>query len=145
MLQFAQQRNGFQPAKAFLNALPLPLAHPITWIAAWCVHQSRCRRVDADSAPCWKNFLVWADSRWAAIMRAIRDMVDNVLAQLSGRFNGMYAKMGRTSIAPEKLLGAQLLQMLYSTATDGPSVPRFRRQITEHMTLLMIVSTHTSS
>jgi transposase len=51
-------------------------------------------------------------------LRAIRDMVDNVLAQLSGRFDGMYAKMGRPSIAPEKLLRAQLLQMLYSIRSE---------------------------
>src|SRR5579864_6010652 len=47
-------------------------------------------------------------------LRVIRAMVDEVLAQLSRRFDSKYAKMGRPSIAPEKLLRAQLLQMLYS-------------------------------
>src|SRR5450631_2718824 len=37
-------------------------------------------------------------------LRAIRNMVDEVLAQLSGRFDTMYARVGRPSIAPEKLL-----------------------------------------
>jgi len=46
-------------------------------------------------------------------LRAIRAIVDEVLAQLSRRFDGMYATVGRPSIAPEKLLRAQLLQMLY--------------------------------
>jgi transposase len=41
-------------------------------------------------------------------------MVDVVLSHLSRRFDAMYAKVGRPSIAPEKLLRAQLLQMLYS-------------------------------
>jgi hypothetical protein len=39
-------------------------------------------------------------------------MVDEVLKQLSPRFNQMYAKVGRPSIPPEQLLRAQLLQML---------------------------------
>jgi len=51
-------------------------------------------------------------------LRVIRAMVDEVLAQLSRRFDSMYAKMGRPSIAPEKLLRAQLLQMLYSIRSE---------------------------
>lgn len=51
-------------------------------------------------------------------LRAIRAMVDVVLAQMSPRFDRMYAKMGRPSIAPEKLLRAQLLQMLYSVRSE---------------------------
>src|SRR5205807_10276666 len=47
-------------------------------------------------------------------LRAIRAMVDEVLTQLSRRFDAMYARVGRPSIPPEKLLRAQLLQMLYS-------------------------------
>ena len=45
-------------------------------------------------------------------LRAIRAMVDKVLTQLSRRFDTMYASIGRPSIAPEKLLRAQMLQML---------------------------------
>jgi transposase len=51
-------------------------------------------------------------------LRAIRAMVDEVLAQLSRRFSAMYARVGRPSIAPEKLLRAQLLQMLYSIRSE---------------------------
>jgi transposase len=51
-------------------------------------------------------------------LRAIRAMVDEVLAQLSRRFDTMYASVGRPSIAPEKLLRAQLLQMLYSIRSE---------------------------
>jgi hypothetical protein len=47
-------------------------------------------------------------------LRAIRTMVDEVLRALSPQFDRMYASEGRPSIAPEKLLRAQLLQMLYS-------------------------------
>ena len=51
-------------------------------------------------------------------LRAIRVMVDEVLTQLSRRFDGMYATVGRPSIPPEKLLRAQLLQMLYSIRSE---------------------------
>jgi transposase len=51
-------------------------------------------------------------------LRAIRIMVDEVLTQLSRRFDTMYAWVGRPSIAPEKLLRAQLLQMLYSIRSE---------------------------
>jgi len=45
-------------------------------------------------------------------------MVDEVLSKMSRRFDSMYAKVGRPSIAPEKLLRAQLLQMLYSIRSE---------------------------
>ena len=51
-------------------------------------------------------------------LRAIRATVDEVLTQLSRRFDTMYARVGRPSIAPEKLLRAQLLQMLYSIRSE---------------------------
>ncbi len=51
-------------------------------------------------------------------LRAIRAMVDEVLGQLSRCLDAMYAKVGRPSIAPEKLLRAQLLQMLYSIRSE---------------------------
>jgi transposase len=51
-------------------------------------------------------------------LRAIRAMVDEILTQLSRRFDTMYARVGRPSIAPEKLLRAQLLQMLYSIRSE---------------------------
>src|SRR5258706_7606447 len=51
-------------------------------------------------------------------LRAVRAMVDEALAQLSGSFAAMYADVGRPSIAPEKLLRAQLLQMLYSIRSE---------------------------
>jgi transposase len=51
-------------------------------------------------------------------LRAIREMVDEVLARMSGCFDAMYADVGRPSIAPEKLLRAQLLQMLYSVRSE---------------------------
>src|SRR5215831_17064928 len=51
-------------------------------------------------------------------LRLIRTMVDEVLTQMSPLFEAMYAQGGRPSIPPEKLLRAQLLQMLYSVRSE---------------------------
>jgi transposase len=51
-------------------------------------------------------------------LRSIRAMADQALANMSERFDGMYAKTGRPSIPPEKLLRAQLIQMLYSVRSE---------------------------
>jgi transposase len=51
-------------------------------------------------------------------LRPMRQMVDEVLKGLSPRFDRMYAEMGRPSIAPEKLLRALLLQILYSVRSE---------------------------
>lgn len=51
-------------------------------------------------------------------LRAIRTMADQALANMSERFDAMYATTGRPSIPPEKLLRAQLIQMLYSVRSE---------------------------
>ena len=51
-------------------------------------------------------------------LRTVRKMVDEVLAELSPRFTKMYAKRGRPSIAPERLLRALLLQVLYTIRSE---------------------------
>jgi transposase len=51
-------------------------------------------------------------------LRAIRAMTDQALDNMSKRFDAMYAKTGRPSIPPEKLLRAQLIQMLYSVRSE---------------------------
>jgi transposase len=51
-------------------------------------------------------------------LRAIRTMADQALEKMSRRFDRMYAKTGRPSIPPEKLLRAQLIQMLYSVRSE---------------------------
>jgi transposase len=51
-------------------------------------------------------------------LRAIRAMTDVALRELSPAFDGLYAAGGRPSIAPEKLLRALLLQMLYSRRSE---------------------------
>src|SRR6266700_5512253 len=51
-------------------------------------------------------------------LRVIRKMVDEALAELSGRLDELYATTGRPSIAPEKLLRALLLQALYGKRSE---------------------------
>ena len=50
--------------------------------------------------------------------RPIRGMVDTALQALSPEFEKMYSTSGRPSIAPEKLLRALLLQVLYSVRSE---------------------------
>ena len=45
-------------------------------------------------------------------------MVDEALRRLSPKFERLYATTGRPSIAPEKLLRASVLQMLYSIRSE---------------------------
>jgi transposase len=51
-------------------------------------------------------------------LRQVRKLVDTALAGLSACFDQIYAASGRPSIAPEKLLRALLLQLLYSIRSE---------------------------
>jgi transposase len=51
-------------------------------------------------------------------LRAIRKMADEALKNMTERFEAMYSTIGRPSIPPEKLLRAQLVQMLYSIRSE---------------------------
>jgi transposase len=51
-------------------------------------------------------------------LRAIRRMTDEALKGLSGKFDELYSITGRPSIAPEKLLRALLLQILYTVRSE---------------------------
>ena len=51
-------------------------------------------------------------------LRAIRAIVDEALEVLSADFEGLYARVGRPSVAPEKLLRALLLQAFYSIRSE---------------------------
>src|SRR3989304_3981444 len=51
-------------------------------------------------------------------LRTIRRLVDRVLKELSPDFDRLYAKVGRPSVPPEKLLHALLLQVLYTIRSE---------------------------
>jgi len=51
-------------------------------------------------------------------LRSIQALVNPILAALSPRFDALYARMGRPSIPPERLLRAMLLQKLYTIRSE---------------------------
>src|SRR5450432_935625 len=51
-------------------------------------------------------------------LRSIQKMTDRVLKDLTRKFAAMYSVTGRPSIAPEKLLRALLLQVLYTVRSE---------------------------
>jgi transposase len=51
-------------------------------------------------------------------LRPLRKMTDEIFKQLSPRFDQLYSRVGRPSIAPERLLRALLLQVLYSVRSE---------------------------
>ncbi len=73
---------------------------------------------DSDDSRMWSY--VSAEQRVPADhpLRAIRQMVDEILAKLSPRFDELYSRVGRPSIPPERLLRALLLQVLYTIRSE---------------------------
>jgi transposase len=57
-------------------------------------------------------------------LRAIRGVVNEALAALSGEFSAIYSPLGRPSIPPEKLLRAMLLQAFYSIRSERQLMER---------------------
>jgi transposase len=57
-------------------------------------------------------------------LRAIRTIVNQALAGIGNEFKGMYSRLGRPSIAPEKLLRASLLQAFYSVRSERQLMER---------------------
>src|SRR5450759_2496606 len=51
-------------------------------------------------------------------LRPIREMVDAALKEISPLFESLYSRFGRPSIAPEKLLRALLVQVLYTVRSE---------------------------
>jgi hypothetical protein len=59
-------------------------------------------------------------------------MTDEALRDLQPRFNKLYAKTGRPSIATEKLLRALLLQALYSVRSERMLIEQYSPQNTRN-------------
>jgi transposase len=51
-------------------------------------------------------------------LRKIRELVDGALGRMERELDAMYARRGRPSVAPERLLRAQLLMVLYSIRSE---------------------------
>jgi transposase len=59
-------------------------------------------------------------------LRAIREIANGALADLSADFAAMYAPLGRPSIPPEKLLRASLLQAFYTIRSERQLMERLQ-------------------
>ena len=57
-------------------------------------------------------------------LRAIREIANGALSDLSADFAAMYAPLGRPSIPPEKLLRASLLQAFYTIRSERQLMER---------------------
>ena len=57
-------------------------------------------------------------------MRAIREVVNATLAAMSSDFAGLYSRLGRPGIPPERLLRALLLQCFYSVRSERQLMER---------------------
>lgn len=58
-------------------------------------------------------------------LRPLRKLIDEALADLDELFDSMYSDLGKASIAPERLIRASLLQVLYTIRSE--------RQLVEHI------------
>ncbi len=58
-------------------------------------------------------------------LRKVREIVNDALTSMDAEFDRLYAKEGRPSIAPERLLRASLVQILFSVRSE--------RQLMEQM------------
>jgi transposase len=58
-------------------------------------------------------------------LRKVREIVNDALASMDAEFDRLYAREGRPSIAPERLLRASLIQILFSVRSE--------RQLMEQM------------
>jgi transposase len=82
----------------------------------------------SDEQPGYLFSYVSAEARVPADhpLRVVRTIVDEVLRALSPRFERLYVRWGRPSIAPEKLLRALLLQQLYTIRSERQLVEQLQ-------------------
>src|SRR5258706_11797627 len=80
--------------------------------------EARMRGDDEQQASVWSYIPLEQRVPADHPLRGMRVMVDDALRELSPQFAGVYAKTGRPSIAPERLLRALLLQVFYSIRSE---------------------------
>ena len=59
-------------------------------------------------------------------LRPVRDVFNGCLARMDTHFDGLYSPFGRESIAPEKLLRALMLQVLFGIRSERQLVEQLR-------------------
>src|SRR5512143_1306558 len=82
------------------------------------LEEARMRGDDEQQASVWSYIPLEQRVPADHPLRSMRMMVDEVLRDMSPQFTRLYAKVGRPSIAPERLLRALLLQILYSVRSE---------------------------
>lgn len=82
----------------------------------------------SDEQPGYLFSYVSAEARVPADhpLRPVRQIVDAALRRLSPQFEKLYVRFGRPSIAPEKLLRALLLQVLYTIRSERQLVEQLQ-------------------
>ncbi len=88
------------------------------------------RGVDEQTGALFSYLSLEALIPWDRPLRAIRPLVNSALEHLSPTFDKLYASTGHTSIPPEKLLRALLLQAFYGLRSE--------RQLMEQVTYKML-------
>ncbi|OJA59342.1 hypothetical protein BGV69_09120 [Burkholderia ubonensis] len=80
-------------------------------------------------------------------LRPLRLLVNQALKRLNGLFSTIYADRGRASIAPEKLLRALLLQVLYSVRSERMLMEQMRYNLLFRWFAgrLRLITSHTSN
>ena len=59
-------------------------------------------------------------------LRKVREIVNEALASLDAEFDRLYSAEGRPSIAPERLLRASLIQILFSVRSERQLMEQMR-------------------
>ena len=59
-------------------------------------------------------------------IREVKRLVNEVFREMNSHFEGLYCNWGRTSIPPERLLGAKVLMALYTVRSDRQFCERLR-------------------
>lgn len=59
-------------------------------------------------------------------LRALRELIDEALASLDRLFDRLYADLGKASVAPERLIRASLLQVLYTIRSERQLVEQIQ-------------------
>ena len=62
-------------------------------------------------------------------LRKIRQVVNDALASLDVDFDRLYSAEGRPSIAPERLIRASLIQILFSVCSERQLVEQMRHNL----------------
>jgi transposase len=97
-----------------------------------CVEGNGIRGTDERSGSLFSYVDLEARVPKGHLLRAIREIVNGALVELSADFAALYAPLGRPSIPPEKLLRASLLQEFYTIRSERRLMERLQFDLLLH-------------